>query len=107
MYCQLPRVDAIGFLSLTSQSRRDVLLTWNARGESPCNSSCQSCVFQCLASGVEYRKSEEILQMLDLVDKNGVKSWVHVRKMREGGRVLEEMEQGRGRYRWVLEADIN
>jgi alcohol dehydrogenase (NADP+) len=50
---------------------------------------------------------KEILQMLDLVDKNGVKSWVQVRKMREGGRVLEEMEQGKGQYRWVLEADIN
>ena len=50
---------------------------------------------------------KEILEMLDLVDKKGVKSWVQLRKMKEGGKVLEKMEQGKGRYRWVLEADID
>ena len=50
---------------------------------------------------------KEILEMLDLVDKRGVKSRVQLRKMKEGGQVLEEMEQGKGRYRWVLEADID
>jgi alcohol dehydrogenase (NADP+) len=50
---------------------------------------------------------KEILQMLDLVDKKGVKSWIQLRKMREAGQVLEEMENGKGRYRWVLEMDID
>ena len=49
---------------------------------------------------------KEILEMLDLVAKSGVKSWVQVRKMKEAGKVLEDMEEGKGRYRWVLEQDI-
>jgi alcohol dehydrogenase (NADP+) len=49
---------------------------------------------------------QEILEMLDLVAKKGVKSWVQLRKMKEGGQVLEDMENGKGRYRWVLEMDI-
>lgn len=49
---------------------------------------------------------KEILQMLDLVAKKGVKSWVQLRKMKEAGEVLEDMDKGKGRYRWVLEMDI-
>jgi len=49
---------------------------------------------------------KEILQMLDLVAEKGVKSWVQLRKMKEGGQVLEDLENGKGRYRWVLEMDI-
>jgi alcohol dehydrogenase (NADP+) len=49
---------------------------------------------------------KEILQMLDVVEKKGVKSWIQLRKMKEGGQVLEDMEKGKGRYRWVLEMDI-
>jgi alcohol dehydrogenase (NADP+) len=49
---------------------------------------------------------KEILQMLDLVAEKGVQSWVQVRKMKEGGRVLEDLDNGKGRYRWVLEMDI-
>jgi alcohol dehydrogenase (NADP+) len=50
---------------------------------------------------------KEILQMLDLVAKKGVKSWVQLRKMEEAGQVLEDMDAGKGRYRWVLEMDID
>ena len=49
---------------------------------------------------------KEILQMLDLVATKGVKSWVQLRKMKEGGQVLEDLDNGKGRYRWVLEMDI-
>lgn len=49
---------------------------------------------------------KEILEMLDLVaEKGGVKSWVQLRKM-EAGQVLEDMEKGKGRHRWVLDMDI-
>lgn len=50
---------------------------------------------------------KEILLMLDLVEKEGVKSWVQVRKMKEGGQTLDDMDRGKGRYRWVLEMDID
>lgn len=50
---------------------------------------------------------KEILLMLDLVEKKGVKSWVQIRKMKEGGQTLEDMDRGKGRYRWVLEMDID
>lgn len=50
---------------------------------------------------------KEILQMLDLVAKKGVRSWVQLRKMEEAGQVLEDMDAGKGRYRWVLEMDID
>lgn len=50
---------------------------------------------------------KEILKMLEVVEKNGVKSWVQLRKMKEGGQALEDMDKGIGRYRWVLEMDID
>jgi alcohol dehydrogenase (NADP+) len=50
---------------------------------------------------------KEVLRMLELVDKKGAESWVQLRKMREGGQVLEDMRRGKGRYRWVLEMDID
>jgi len=49
---------------------------------------------------------KEILKMLDIVAEKGVKSWVQLRKMKEGGEVLEDLDKGKGRYRWVLEQDI-
>jgi len=50
---------------------------------------------------------KEILKMLELVSENDVKSWVQLRKMKEAGQVLEDMDNGKGRYRWVLEMDID
>jgi D-arabinose 1-dehydrogenase-like Zn-dependent alcohol dehydrogenase len=44
--------------------------------------------------------------MLDLVAKKGVKSWVQLQKLKDGGQVLEDMEKGKGWYQWVLKMDI-
>ena len=44
--------------------------------------------------------------MLDLVADKGVKSWVQLRRMKEAGQVLEDMDNGKGRCRWVLEMDM-
>lgn len=46
--------------------------------------------------------TKEIEEMLELAVKADVKSWVQVRPMSEVNKVLQDMEDGKARYRYVL-----
>ncbi|KAF6751857.1 GroES-like protein [Ephemerocybe angulata] len=48
----------------------------------------------------------EILEMLALAAKEGVKSYIEVLPMKEVGKAIQGMKAGKVRYRYVLKADI-
>jgi len=47
--------------------------------------------------------SKDIREMLELAAKADVKSWVEVRDMKDANKTVKDMEDGKARYRYVLE----
>ncbi|KAF6751864.1 NADPH-dependent alcohol dehydrogenase [Ephemerocybe angulata] len=67
--------------------------------------------FSLMASGVLLGGSHigskaEIVEMLDLAAKEGVKSYIEMLPMKEIGKAVQGMKTGKVRYRYVLKADI-
>ncbi|KAF5329884.1 hypothetical protein D9611_013395 [Ephemerocybe angulata] len=67
--------------------------------------------FSLTASGVYLGGSHigskaEILEMLDLAVKEGVKSYIEMLPMKEVGKAVQGMKAGKVRYRYVLKVDI-
>lgn len=56
--------------------------------------------------GSNVGSKKEVAEMLEFVKEKGVKSWVQVMPMSRAGEVVEMLERGEGRYRFVLEADF-
>ncbi|KAL6235716.1 hypothetical protein BDW75DRAFT_239930 [Aspergillus navahoensis] len=54
-------------------------------------------------TGSSIGSPEDIRQMLDLAAERGVRPWVQSRPMEEVNLALEEMHEGKARYRFVLE----
>ncbi|KAL4991785.1 hypothetical protein BDW68DRAFT_184688 [Aspergillus falconensis] len=54
-------------------------------------------------TGSSIGSPEDIRQMLDLAAEKGVRPWVQSRPMEEVNLALEEMHEGKARYRFVLE----
>ncbi|KAF6751869.1 NADPH-dependent alcohol dehydrogenase [Ephemerocybe angulata] len=67
--------------------------------------------FSLMASGVLLGGSHigskaEIVEMLDLAAKEGVKSYIEMLPMKEVGKAVQGMKAGKVRYRYVLKVDI-
>jgi alcohol dehydrogenase (NADP+) len=54
-------------------------------------------------TGSSIGSPEDIRQMLDLAAEKGVRPWVQTRPMEEVNLALQEMHEGKARYRFVLE----
>ncbi|KAF8200233.1 NADPH-dependent alcohol dehydrogenase [Pholiota molesta] len=60
----------------------------------------------CLLGGSHIGSKKEVLQMLDLAVKKGVKSYVEMLPMKEAGKALRNVKDNSVRYRHVLKVDI-
>ena len=53
-------------------------------------------------SGSSIGSPAEIRDMLSFAEREGVRSWVQTRPMKEANQVIVDMEKGKARYRYVL-----
>ena len=53
-------------------------------------------------SGSSIGSPAEIREMLSFAEREGVRSWVQTRPMKEANQVIVDMEKGKARYRYVL-----
>lgn len=60
----------------------------------------------CLVGGSKIGSKKETVDMLKLAVEKGVKSRIEVLPMKDAGKALKWLEEGKPRYRYVLRADI-